>query len=152
MLSVWVHFPLASGFTKYSFTDRKSWRDVCRRTTPRLDSYPAYWEITPLLWNQLKKSQSLNTDCNSGPHTNLQEETPEFHPWYIKPYRETLVNKVLKSQKKLLKKKILLSHKNNFNVKFVKYHPIYSPSFSSNVRLYYNMSVEIWWLRNSNFS
>lgn len=52
-----------SGFTKYGSTDRKTWRDVRRRTTARLDSCPAYWKITPLLWNQLKKChQSLNTD------------------------------------------------------------------------------------------
>lgn len=37
--------PTASGFTKYSSTDRKSWRDVCGRTTARLDSCPAYWEM-----------------------------------------------------------------------------------------------------------
>lgn len=198
MLSVWAHLPLASGFTKISSTDRKSWRDLCGRTTARLDPCPAYWEISCFRANlggnfqrgpsrkqlqatwlltalsqyrgsetqmqsgqifshfssltlcakkwqprtrdytitvkpaQEESSELEHWQWNSGPHTNLQEETPEFHPWYIKPCRETLVKEVLKSWKKLLKK-ILLSHKNHFNVKFVKYHPIYSLSFSSNI-------------------
>lgn len=41
---------------------------------------------------QEESSELEHWQMNSGPHTNLQEETPEFHSWYLKPCRETLVN------------------------------------------------------------